>query len=115
MTEPEAQEVLRNTSPDLLRTIEALATLVLFRNRSFHPSMEMEGLAAEAKYYRQLVQRNDYVRVPREPTEAMLSAGDSTMPQIAPGQDITTGYDALKEAWPAMVDAALSSAQENTP
>lgn len=43
----------------------------------------------------------------REPTEGMLSAGDSMMPQIAKGQDITTGYDALKDAWPAMISAAL--------
>lgn len=48
----------------------------------------------------------------REPSETMLSAGDSVMPQIAKGEDITTGYDALKEAWPAMIDAALT---ESTP
>jgi hypothetical protein len=43
--------------------------------------------------------------VPRAPTEAMLAAGDSTMPQIAAGEDVTTGRDALSEAWPAMLDA----------
>lgn len=43
----------------------------------------------------------------REPTEDMLGAGDSKMPEIAKGQDITTGRDALAEAWPAMIDAAL--------
>lgn len=45
----------------------------------------------------------------REPTAAMLNAGDSVMPQIAAGEDIMTGYDALKEAWPIMIDAALLS------
>lgn len=50
------------------------------------------------------------VKAMREPTDAMLSAGDSMMPQIAPGQDITTGHDALKDAWPAMIDAALRAA-----
>lgn len=48
------------------------------------------------------------VRAMRVPTEEMLSAGDSMMPQITKGQDIATGYDALKEAWPVMIDAALS-------
>jgi hypothetical protein len=43
--------------------------------------------------------------VPMEPTPEMLSAGDSMMPQIAPGEDITTGYDALVDAWPAMLAA----------
>lgn len=51
----------------------------------------------------------------REPTDAMLSAGDSMMPQIAKGQDITTGYDALQEAWPAMIDAALSDETMTAP
>jgi hypothetical protein len=55
----------------------------------------------------------EHMVVPREPTEAMLEAGDSMMPQIAPGQDITTGYDALKEVWPAMYDAF--SRQHQTP
>jgi hypothetical protein len=44
----------------------------------------------------------------RVPTMDMLDAGDSMMPQIAKGQDISTGYDALKDAWPEMIDAALS-------
>ena len=44
----------------------------------------------------------------REPTEAMLAAGDSMMPQIAAGEDITTGRDALADAWPAMIDQALA-------
>lgn len=44
----------------------------------------------------------------RDPTATMLSEGDSMMPQIVDGQDITTGYDALKEAWPVMIDAALA-------
>lgn len=43
----------------------------------------------------------------REPTDRMLSSGDSMMPQIARGEDITTGYDALREAWPEMISAAL--------
>lgn len=56
--------------------------------------------------------KEGYTIVPTEPTDAMLSAGDSMMPQIAAGEDITTGYDALKEAWPAMMNAAaLSSTQ----
>ena len=46
----------------------------------------------------------------REPTNAMLNAGDSQMPQIAKGEDITTGYDALKAAWPDMIDEALRQA-----
>jgi hypothetical protein len=57
-----------------------------------------------------------WVLVPREPTEEMLSAGDSMMPQIAAGEDITTGYDALAEAWPAMIAArpAVPSALAST-
>ena len=43
----------------------------------------------------------------REPTEEMLAVGDSMMPQIAKGEDITTGRDALAEAWPVMIDEAL--------
>lgn len=64
-----------------------------------------EGAREEYRYMVRLA-----IGAMREPTVAMLDAGDSQMPQIASGQDITTGYDALKDAWPAMIDAALADA-----
>ena len=72
-------------------------------------SLESEADASRAAVLARMAApkvQEGWKMVPVEPTAAMLSAGDSQMPQIAPGQDVTTGYDALPDVWRDMLAAA---------
>lgn len=72
-----------------------------------HVMTTWETLPYDLKtYYRE--QGRAAIEAMRKPTDEMLAAGDSMMPQIAKGQDVSTGLDALAEAWPTMIDAALA-------
>jgi len=67
-----------------------------------------DTLAQESRRKASLKHARVAIQAMREPTEGMLAAGDSQMPQFHPDEGYLTGRDVLVDVWPDMIDAALT-------